>query len=143
MMEKLELEYNDYVSNIFVFTIRDKVEQYYFSCKEDWFLDDWVYQLGNKGKDFVSVMLEKLANDIVDLELLKEEFRRLNQEGKNFVIETHYPMLYIDFDNRVLKSRYYEQALHKRIPNDWIGKYEDFLNEIPIDCRYWQKEEST
>jgi len=142
-MEKLELEYNDYVSNIFVFTIRDKVEQYFFSCKEEWFMDGWIYQSGNEKADYISGRLEKLAKDIVDLKLLKEEFRRLNQEGKHFVVETHYPMLLIDFDNKILKSRYYEQALHKRIPNDWIGKYEDFLNEIPTDFRYWKAIEST
>jgi len=142
-MEKLELEYNDYVSNIFVFTIRDKMERYYFSCKEKWFIDNWVYQSKNEETDYVSQMIEELAEDIVNTKSLEEEFKRLEREEKHFVIETHYPMLFIDFDKKILKSRYYEQALHERIPDDWIGKYEDFLNEIPPDFRYWEKKKST
>lgn len=142
-MEKLELEYNDYVSNILVFTIRNEVKQYYFSCKEEWFIDTWIYQSTSEKTDYVSQVLERLTEDIVTTKLLEEEFKRLKKEGRDFVIETHYPMLYIDFDNKILKSKYYEQSLHKRIPENWIGIYEDFLSEIPPDFRYWEIAEST
>lgn len=142
-MEKLELEYNDYVSNILVFTIRNEVKQYYFSCKEEWFIDAWIYQSTSEKTDYVSQVLERLTEDIVTTKLLEEEFKRLKKEGRDFVIETHYPMLYIDFDKKILKSKYYEQSLHKRVPENWIGIYEDFLSEIPSGFRYWEIAEST
>lgn len=142
-MEKLELEYNDYVYNIFVFTIRNNCKQYYFSSKDKWFMDHWVYLYNDKKLDYISEMLEVLSEDIVSVESLKKEFKRLNRKGKQFVIECHYPMLYVDFDSKVLKSRYFERSLHDRIPNDWTGKYKDFLNEIPPEFRYWEIKEST
>lgn len=142
-MKKLDLEHNDYVSNIFVFTVRNKVKQYYFSCKEEWFIDAWVYQSTSEKLDYVSQMIEKLAKDLVTTKVLEEEFKRLKKEGRHFVVEAHYPMLYIDFDNKIFKSRYYEQSLHKRIPEKWTGKYEDFLDEIPPGFRYWEISEST
>ncbi|MEN0045907.1 MAG: hypothetical protein AAF806_02495 [Bacteroidota bacterium] len=136
-METLDLEFNDYVTNIFVFTIIDKNYQYYFSDKSDWLMDGWFHLHNSKNVDFLKNALEYLESDQLSIRAIKKEFERLSHENKVDVIETHMPMLYVDFDKKLLKSRYYEQPLHFRTIEDWVGSFDDFLNEIPKDYQYW------
>lgn len=139
-MEKLDLEFNDYVSNIFVFVIRGGVPQYYLSDKSDWFMDGWPYLYGKEGMDYLNEALYKLADDKVAFANIKEEFSRLHNENKRLVMNNHLPMIYVDFDKKLLKSRYYEQSLHSRVLDDWNGSFDDFLDEIPEDYKYWKVE---
>lgn len=136
-MEKLELEFNDYVSNIFVFVIKDEAYYYYFSDKSEWLLAGWPYIHNNEATGYIEEALTKLDDDKIIFTTIKKEFERLRNEGKYVVMENHLPMLYIDFDKRILKSRYYEQSLHSSVPEKWEGKFEDFLDIIPGEYQYW------
>ncbi len=134
-MERLHLETNDYVTYIFIFVIQNGVPQYYFSDKTEWFMDNWPYLYNNE--HYLSEALHKILEDKVLFSVIENEFLLLKKENNFFVIETHLPMLYVNFDNKILKSRYYEQDLHSKILEDWTGKYENFLDEIPEEYRYW------
>ena len=49
-----------------------------------------------------------------------------------------YPSLLIDFDRKVLYNGDPEgTAYEDYVPKGWRGFYEDFLNQVPIDDRYW------
>ena len=42
------------------------------------------------------------------------------------------PSLYVNFDEEELTSCYPEPASYENfVPCNWIGKYDDFINDIP------------
>jgi len=140
-MKTLDLEFNDYVTNIFIFTIKDGESQYFFSDKTDWFMDGWPY-VYTETKDCISEALTALKTDVIPLKQIKEIFKQLHLQNKSDIIELNLPMLYIDFDKKILKSMYHEQNLADKVMEEWTAVDEDFLSEIPQEYRYWQFEES-
>ena len=51
------------------------------------------------------------------------------------------PSVLIDFENKILKSQYAEPESYENfVPDGWIGKYEDFTDDIPKNQRYWLDE---
>ena len=51
------------------------------------------------------------------------------------------PSILIDFENRVFISYYAEpESFEAFVPDGWIGKYQDFTEEIPEKQRYWMDE---
>ncbi|GAB5555434.1 MAG: hypothetical protein Sapg2KO_50250 [Saprospiraceae bacterium] len=138
-MEALELEHNDYVTYIFIFTVNNGECQYYFSDKEYWFMDNWQYQEIEENKNFIEVGLEKVKDDKIEFSVIQQEYRRLSNEKLNDAIISNLPMLYVDFDKKIMKSRYFEQSLHDKVIEGWLGSYEDFLTEIPKEYNYWKE----
>lgn len=138
-MEKLELEHNDYITNIIVFTLKNNQPQYYFSNKEDWFMDNWIYTFSNGDAYFIEAALKKLSKDKIPFHEIYEECKRLKFEDKRHVIFCNLPVLYIDFDREILKSRYQDQILHSKIINGWNGSFNEFLDDIPKGLNYWDE----
>jgi len=141
-MKNLHLETNDFVRNIFVLVKRNQAWQYFFSDKSDWLLDSWPYWATGENEDYVEQGLQRLSEDKVAVDSLKAAFNRLEKKELRFVMEAHTPMLYVDFDKKMLKSRFFEQLLYQNVPPDWTGQHSDFLDEIPAAYRYWEVETS-
>ena len=48
------------------------------------------------------------------------------------------PSLIVDFDSKILLSYFPEPAsFESYTPDGWIGKYENFLDEVPVEEKYW------
>lgn len=63
-----------------------------------------------------------------------DEIKNPNSEG----LEDYYPTLMINFDEKILYSQFPEPfAYEKYIPNDWIGKYDSFIDYIELKNKYW------
>ena len=138
-MEELELEYNNYITYIFIFAVRNGEFQYYFSDKVDWLMDNWEYIETEKNRGFIDEALDRVKEDKIDFNTIQKEYIRLKNEGKKDAMINNLPMLFVNFDEKILKSRYYEQDLHFKIIDGWIGSLENFLDEIPIDYKYWKE----
>lgn len=136
-MEPLELEFNNYVVNIFVLVKMNNKHQYYFSNKEYWFMDSWQYLPKDEKNDFVTIALNKVLNDKIDVETIRKEYIRLENHNMKFVMQTNLPMLYVNFDSKKLKSRYSEKVLEDKIIMGWNGSYENFLSIVPDEFKYW------
>lgn len=135
----MNLEHNDYVSNIFVLVKKDDKYAYYFSDKTLWFIDNWFYEYGDE--DYVKLGLEANEKYKVEMNQIANSFNELKDKGLTDVIECNKPALFIDFEEKLFKSRYYEQALHFNIPDDWKGLLVDFLELVPQNYKYWETNE--
>jgi len=139
-MEPLELEFNNYVTDIFVLVKRNNNYQYYFSNKEYWFMDSWQYLQNDAEDDFITIALNKVHKYKIDIVSIRNEYERLESQNMKFVMQTNLPMLFVNFDKNILKSRYHEQVLEDRIIEGWTGAYESFLKIVPNEYKYWNKE---
>ena len=106
-MKNLHLATNDFVRNIIVLVKRKQALQYYFSDKSDWLIDSWPFGAADKSEDYIEQGLQQLAEDKVAVDNLKAAFDSLKKENLKFVIEAHTPMLYVDFDKKMLESRFF------------------------------------
>lgn len=69
--------------------------------------------------------------------LADELLRRQPASSWDEVIDLS-PSLFVDFDGRVLKSLYPEPLpFEEYVPAGWRGVYDNFLDEIPPEHRYW------
>ncbi|KQO02797.1 hypothetical protein [Paenibacillus sp. Leaf72] len=154
---KVNIEYGE---NIIVAVLFNGIWKWYVTEKDYWFLD--LIKLENafsndsnqvtEQDDFsdrfnIAVLNENTAKDfldkIVDFQVSKDELRDviLQVEGKlnleDYILELM-PALLVDFDNKILLSCFPEPASFESFtPDGWVGKYEDFLDKVPTEEKYW------
>ena len=71
-----------------------------------------------------------------------EELKKMLMKESDYNDKLAYnPSILIDFENRVFISYYAEpESFEAFVPDGWIGKYQDFTEEIPEKQRYWMDE---
>ena len=147
-----------YAMNIIVGVIYKDSFKWYITDKELWFLDlrKLIRAYEAKGlkipnkEDFserYDIDILNKENASIFLEFI-EDYQVSTYELNNLLIEKQYdniaeivPSLFVDFDREILKSNYPEPASYEYfVPDEWMGKYEGFMNQIPLEERYWMKE---
>lgn len=82
--------------------------------------------------------VEDFLHEIRELEVSNEELRKSLVQREYSHISDMIPSLYVDFDDKKLTSFYPEAASYELyVPNGWLGKYEQFIENIPVDYQYW------
>lgn len=155
---KVNIEYGE---NIIIAVIFKKNWSWYVTEKDYWFLDlvklenaylNKGYQLHDQG-DYsdrfnIAVLdensVENFLDEISEFQVSKDELKEiiLMTDGTNTGVENYLlqymPALLVDFDNRILSSNFPEPASFEcYVPDGWIGKYEDFLDKVSIEEKYW------
>ncbi|WP_079414520.1 hypothetical protein [Paenibacillus ferrarius] len=148
-----------YAETIIVLVKYNTTYRWYITDKELWFLDlrkriaayiNRGFQIQNS-EDFserfdIDILNENTAGDflnkIIDLEALTKELTRMLEQKMYSHISDMVPSLYVDFDKKKLISYYPEPASYEDcIPFGWIGKYENFLDSIPVHLKFWIKQD--
>src|SRR5690606_22983456 len=81
---------------------------------------------------------EEFLQKISEFEVSNEELREIVVQRKYSHISDMLPSLYVNFDGKKLTSFYPEPVSYERyVPNGWLGKYEEFIGDIPEDYHYW------
>jgi hypothetical protein len=136
----LSLENNNWVSKIIAYGKRGNDTGYYFSDKEYWIVEWW--DSYGEIKDVSQISLEEQYYNFIqrfriDIDELKKAYKLLEEKGLIYDIMHNIPCVYVDFDNELFISTYYEQALEDKMIGNWQGKYEPFLHLIPEEYHYW------
>ncbi|WP_242615036.1 hypothetical protein [Paenibacillus solani] len=157
------------LNNIIVGLLIDNFFKWYVSPKDLWFLDRKKLT-DTYIKKFKEIGLKNIGNNIEEvderkgIEVLDEysfrEFtRRINKysvstdelrkllklnlltKSKEEAYYSFLPSLYVNVDKRELYSLYPESASYEDfLPENWIGRYEDFLSKIDWKEKYWYDE---
>ncbi|MFD1886773.1 hypothetical protein [Paenibacillus wenxiniae] len=155
---KLPIQYGE---NIIVAVIYNGTWSWYVTDKEYWYLDltkleqaylDKGYQWPNVGdyserfdiallnEDSAADFLHKINEFKVSVVELSELLLKLDdtQLAQPDSLTEFTPALLVDFDEKVLISYFPEPASFEYyIPNDWIGRYESFMDQVPPQEKYW------
>jgi hypothetical protein len=150
-----------YGENIIVAVIYNHTWSWYVTEKEYWYLDltrleqaylDKGYALPNAGdyserfdiallnEHSAEKFLQKISEcrvSVVELSelLLKRDDHDLDQPDS---ITEFTPSLFVDFDEKLFISYFPEPAsFEEYVPEDWVGKYESFLDKVPPQEKYW------
>lgn len=87
----------------------------------------------NNVKDFLNSIEEYKA----DINILRLKIFNALKEN-NDELEDFYPVLFIDFDEKIFYSQYPEPCdFESYIPDDWASKYYDFTEKLKDDDKYW------
>lgn len=157
------------LENIIVGLLVDNIFKWYISPKDLWFLDK-KKQADAYIKKFKEIGLENIGYNIEEdderkgIEVLDEhsfndfilriekfsvstnelrELLKLNllTKSKEDTFYSFLPSLYVDLDKRELYSLYPEPASYEDfMPENWRGRYEDFLSKIDRKEKYWYDE---
>lgn len=155
---KVNIEYGE---NIIVAVVFRNNWSWYITEKDYWFLDlikledaylNKGYQIPSQG-DYsdrfnIAVLdensVENFLNEISEFQVSTDELRGilLKTDGTNTGVENdlleYMPALLVNFDNKFLVSSFPEPASFEcYVPDGWCGKYEGFLDKVPIDKKYW------
>ena len=118
--------------------VKYKYEAFYCIAEtEFWFMDSWYLYIGdetNLEAQYVEFLKAQFRVDTDDLRL---NFEHVFKSGDDFDKTMIKPLLYIDFDEKMLVSYYYEQDLEEHVLEGWIGKYAEVYQFIPKELRYW------
>ena len=149
----IEIDLNE---QFIIYVVYKGCGKWYISDKEIWYLDYQkrieVYRkrgyeikdeyIDEKRRDLLCVdeknaliFLKRIEEDECSTGDLKELFLQ-NQEEDDYK-----PSLYVDFDKKLLYSMYIEPASYEDyVPVGWNAKYKSFLDIIPAEKRYWEKQ---
>lgn len=144
-----------YAETIIVLVKYKKTYRWFVTDKEIWFLDlkkltasylEKGFEIHNPN-DFsdrfgIAVVnentVEEFLQKISEFEVSNKELNRILVQGAYSHISDMLPSLYVDFDDKKLTSFYPEPASYELyVPNGWLGKYEQFMEHIPEDYRFW------
>ena len=157
------------LENIIVGVLINNHFKWYVSTKDIWFLDRKKLEEAYKKKfkemgiaytgPFIEEDDERKGIDILDEDSYAEfaprmakyavstkelrESLKLNllTETKEDTFYSFMPSLYVNFDKRELYSLYSEPASYEDfVPENWTGRYEDFLSYIDRAEKYWYDE---
>lgn len=88
---------------------------------------------GNK-KDFVD-NIEQFKTNIDELRI---QILKYYEESNFDEIDDFFPTLFLDFDKNILYSQYPENiAFQNYLPNNWNFKYNDFVQLLKPEDKYW------
>ena len=155
---KIQIEYGE---TIIVAVVLHNKWSWYVTEKEYWFLDltklekaflikgYGLHNLGDYSDRFDIGILDensadKFLNEISEFKVSTVELRELVlklacsiKKSENFPTELT-PSLLVDFDNKLLISYFPEPASFEDfVPDCWKGVYENFLDKVPMQERYW------
>jgi hypothetical protein len=155
---KIQVQYGE---NIIVAVVLRNKWSWYVTEKDYWFLDLIKLEkaflikgyrlphLGDYSDRFnIGVLdensVDKFLDEISEFKVTSVELRELvlklaccGKESENFPTELT-PSLLVDFDNKLVMSYFPEPASFENfIPDGWKGLYENFLDKVPIQERYW------
>lgn len=154
----IDIEYGE---DIIVGVIFNNEWKWFVTEKDVWYLDlpkletaflekgHRVHNLGDYSERFniavldettVPVFLKAAKQFEVTTTDLKQTIYEEQQEIMNnkYYIMKFVPSLLVDFDSKMLLSFFSESASFEQyVPDGWVGKYEEFLDRVPIEQKYW------
>lgn len=103
----------------------------------------------NQNKEFFSVLSKEKTQILIEnlndkdvIDFLKKFEIDINILKSNFDEENFmtYPLIFIDFDEKKVVSSYSEMdyAFEECCPKNFEGKYENVLNFISKELKYWK-----
>lgn len=151
----------EYAENIIVAIIHNGKLSWYIADKEIWYMDyeKRIKQFEDRGYniniDYIDDSRKELLvldvdtidifkNKLIEYKVGAEELRNYLEKEKEKNEEWYYdlsPSLYIDFDKKVFCSAYREMDRYEDYaPQDWQAENKEFLEDIPLQERYWISE---
>lgn len=136
---ELDFELNDYIQNIVVLAKKDGNFHYFFSDKEFWIVEYWdAYVTPASESTLEDQYFSFLQSFSVSYAELRDEAERQFLKGNVERVKLHKPSLLVDFDHRLFRSQFYDQALENRLLDGWEGRFESFDESIPKELVYWE-----
>jgi len=123
--------------SIISFVFKNGVGAWYYCGIEYWIMADWS-QWGIDLSQEIGAIEEAFLNIIEEYRVeqadLKAKFEAMDDDPKAFFM---LPMVVADFDKRHFFSNYYDRLLETMVLKGWTGSFENVLDKIPENERYW------
>ena len=140
-----------------VYVVFNGVGRWYISDKEIWYLDynKWIGAYQKAGYEINKEHLDTRRRHLLCLDeetaicfIQQIEADRCSSKDLSDLFFVNNgrrdfkPSLYVDFDRKELYSMYTEPASYEDyVPTNWNAQYQDFLELIPMNQRYWEKQD--
>lgn len=134
----MDLISNNTTANLIAFVQKGNEQFYCLAEVEYWIVEWWDGYVDLSNGSLEDLYFEYLNRFKLNYCELREAYGKLRDLGEQFKLDGNKPSLFIDFDRKVLLSNFYDQALEKRIPNDWEGVFGKVEESIPEKYKYWK-----
>jgi len=88
-------------------------------------------------KDIENACYEFMKTCEVGRKELREGIVRYVSESEAGYTNHLMPSFYIDFDNKIFISDFYDLAIEARLIEGWTGYFKKFIDLIPAEFQYW------
>lgn len=137
----MDLQKADYITCLWVCVKQNETLSYYHADVEYWVQNSWFAYIDSKKNDIEDLYFQFIQQFKVDLYEIKEAYALLVEEERTkqniLALYGNLPSVYIDFDEKLFINHFYDQVLEKNVIEGWVGRYENFLDRIPLEYRYW------
>lgn len=107
-------------------------------CSVDhWIMTYWEGFIGVGKESLEEAFYHYVKQYEVTTDVLSAFFREQIHANDYWGIRDNLPYVYIDFDQRLFLSTFYDIPLENRVLESWTGKYAPFDNLIPEKKKYW------
>jgi hypothetical protein len=105
-----------------------------------WLMSQWS-QIGIptnlSDEDKATVFLGKIEKYKLSNSFVRKAYERINEQSNDYQKRFFIPMVYCDFDHKLLYTIYGEVALEDSLLPGWEGKLFNFRQLIKEEDRYW------
>jgi len=135
----IDLTNNNFNSKLIAFTNNGNESRYCLADVEYWIGEWWSGYVDLSKGSLEDLYFQYLDRFAVEYNQLKSEYVQIIELGDKLKIDGNKPKIYIDFDLKYFVSSFYDQALERRLPKDWVGKFQNVEGIIPTAFRYWER----
>jgi len=132
----MEIDFKNSGSNHIVFAKKDGHYSWHYNTIGHWIMEYWASYIGVE-EDVENAYYEFMKTCEVGSEELKESIVRYLSESEADYTNHLMPSFYIDFDNKIFISDFYDLALEDRVIEGWTGYFKKFIDLIPEKLQYW------
>lgn len=123
-------------SNLLVFAKKDGHYSWHYNTIDHWIMEYWPSYIGVE-KDIENAYFEFMKTCEVGCKELRESIVRYLSENQTTYTNHLMPSFYIDFDNKIFISDFYDLAIEDRLIEGWTGYFKKFIDLIPDEYQYW------
>jgi hypothetical protein len=135
----MEIDFNNSGSNHIVLAKKEGHYTWHYNTIDHWIMEYWASYIGVEN-DIENAYYEFMKTCEVSSGKLQKSIVSYLSENYVTYMNNLTPSFYIDFDNKIFISNFYDLVIEDRLLEDWTGQFRNFNDLIPENYKYWMSE---
>ena len=134
----MKIDFKNSGSNHIVLAKKEGHYTWHYNTIDHWIMEYWASYIGVEN-DIENAYYEFMKTCEVSSGKLQKSIVSYLSENYVTYMNNLTPSFYIDFDNKIFISDFYDLVIEDRLIEGWTGYFKKFLDLIPTDYQYWMQ----
>lgn len=138
----MKIDFKNSGSNHIVLFKKEGKYSWYYNTIDHWIMENWFayLKIGENDKNIEDLYCEFIKPCKLSCEELRDSVTNYLYENHVTYKKHLMPSFYINFDDKIFISDFYDLVIEDRLLEGWTGQFRNFTDLIPENYKYWMSE---